>query len=84
MRSYREKVNTKESIMAKSKDLFDDTTMSFGEHLEVLRIHLWKAVIGLLICVMISLFFGNYVVAVVRSPIDAALQEHGVKSQAGG
>lgn len=45
--------------MAKSKDLFDDTTMSFGEHLEVLRIHLWKAVIGLLICVLISLLFGE-------------------------
>ncbi|MEO1994351.1 MAG: hypothetical protein ABGZ17_03660, partial [Planctomycetaceae bacterium] len=26
--------------MVKSRDLFDDTTMSFGEHLEALRVHL--------------------------------------------
>jgi sec-independent protein translocase protein TatC len=30
-----------------SKDLFDDTTMTFGEHLEELRIRLWRAIIGL-------------------------------------
>ena len=26
--------------MATDKDLFDDSTMTFGEHLEVLRFHL--------------------------------------------
>jgi len=28
------------------KDLFDDSTMSFGEHLEALRYHLIMAIIG--------------------------------------
>ena len=31
------------------KDLFDDSTMTFGEHLEALRMHLWKAIVGWLI-----------------------------------
>jgi sec-independent protein translocase protein TatC len=63
--------------MAKSKDLFDDTTMSFGEHLEVLRIHLWKAIVGLVIGVIVALFFGGQLVAFVRAPIDHALRKHG-------
>ncbi|MBW3540673.1 MAG: twin-arginine translocase subunit TatC, partial [Planctomycetes bacterium] len=62
--------------MAKSKDLFDDTTMSFGEHLEVLRHHLWKAVIGLVVAVVITLIFSDKIVAVVRMPIDRALKAH--------
>jgi len=66
--------------MAKSKDLFDDSTMSFGEHLEVLRTHLWKALIGTAVCVLIALFIGNDVVAIVRKPIDDALAEYGVKA----
>lgn len=52
--------------------------MSFGEHLEILRIHLWRAVIGLLICVIIALVFSDRVVAVIRGPIDEALQAQGL------
>ncbi|MFK7820569.1 MAG: twin-arginine translocase subunit TatC [Planctomycetaceae bacterium] len=62
--------------MPKSPDLFDDTTMTFGEHLEVLRIHLWKAIVGLFLAVIIALVFGQQVVGVVRRPIDEALQRH--------
>jgi len=62
--------------MAKSQDLFDNSTMSFGEHLEVLRIHLWRAIIGVVLCVIVSLFLGNQIVAVVRRPIDNALRKH--------
>ncbi len=63
--------------MSQPKDLFDDSTMSFGEHLEILRIHLWKSLIGLVICVIVSLFIGDTIVAVVRSPIDQALRDFG-------
>jgi sec-independent protein translocase protein TatC len=63
--------------MAKSKDLFDDATMSFGEHLEVLRVHLWRALIGVTICVIVSLFVGDKIFAVVRKPIDDALTKYG-------
>jgi sec-independent protein translocase protein TatC len=63
--------------MAKSKDLFDDQTMTFGEHLDSLRTHLIKAILGLIICVIGALFYGDSIVAIVRGPIDAALKEHG-------
>lgn len=62
-----------------SHDLFDESTMSFGDHLEALRIHLWKALIGLAICVVGALFIGHKIVAVVRAPIDAALQEYNLE-----
>ncbi len=62
--------------MTGPKDLFDDTTMSFGEHLEVLRMHLWRALIGLVVCVVFALFIGNRVMAVIRRPIDSMLQQY--------
>ena len=62
--------------MPGAKDLFDNTVMSFGEHLEVLRVHLWKSIIGLVICVIICLLMGDQIVAVVRNPIDDALSKY--------
>lgn len=58
-----------------SKDLFDDSTMSFGEHLEVLRVHLFKALIGLVLTVIVCLIYGDRIVGFVRAPIDRALVE---------
>lgn len=62
--------------MAKSKDLFDDSTMSFGDHLESLRLHMFKAIIGVAVGMILCLIFGDSLVAVVRSPIDQALTEY--------
>jgi sec-independent protein translocase protein TatC len=62
--------------MPKSKDLFDDSTMSFGDHLEALRIHLFKALIGLIITVTLTLFFSDRIIAVIRHPLDKALHAH--------
>jgi sec-independent protein translocase protein TatC len=59
-----------------SKDLFDESTMTFGEHLEALRIHLFKAVIGTVIVMCGTLYFGNYLVDVIRTPIDRALKRN--------
>ena len=63
-----------------SKDLFDESTMSFGEHLEVLRVHLWKAILGTVVAVTLTLIWGDRIVAVIRKPIDEALQTRGVVS----
>jgi sec-independent protein translocase protein TatC len=63
--------------MTSSKDLFDDSTMTFGEHLECLRGHLIKAIFFLLIAVIACLFFGDRIVAIVRAPIDEALAKMG-------
>lgn len=66
--------------MTQSKDLFDDSTMTFGEHLEVLRVHLIKGIIGLVLCVIFTLYQGQAIVGIVRAPIDAALRAQGNKS----
>lgn len=62
--------------MPRNRDLFDDTTMTFGEHLEVLRVHVWRALIGLILGVIVSLFFGDTVIKILKSPIDEALRRH--------
>lgn len=62
--------------MPKSIDLFDDSTMSFGDHLEALRVHLFKALIGLIITVTITLFFSDQIITIIRRPIDKALTTH--------
>jgi sec-independent protein translocase protein TatC len=59
-----------------TKDLFDDTTMTFGEHLEILRTHLIRAIIGLVITVIICLYKGDVIVNFIRRPIDRALQRY--------
>jgi sec-independent protein translocase protein TatC len=60
-----------------SHDLFDDSTMSFGEHLEVLRVHLFKALTGVAIGVVVALFYGSSIIGIVRQPIDRALRDYG-------
>ncbi|HWL09399.1 MAG TPA: twin-arginine translocase subunit TatC [Planctomicrobium sp.] len=59
-----------------TKDLFDDSTMTFGEHLEILRKHLILAIMGLIVAVVICLYQGERLVGFVRAPIDSALKEY--------
>lgn len=59
-----------------TRDLFDDSTMSFGEHLEALRTHLIRAIIGLVIVAVICLYNGEVIVNFIRRPIDRALRRH--------
>jgi sec-independent protein translocase protein TatC len=61
------------------KDLFDDSTMTFGEHLEVLRVHLFKAIVGLVIAVCVSLLFGKQIVRAINVPITSALHRDGLE-----
>ena len=62
-----------------SKDLFDDTTMTFGEHLEELRLRLWRAIVGLLLVSCLTMYYGDFVMAVVRKPIEDALRARGAR-----
>jgi sec-independent protein translocase protein TatC len=57
-------------------DLFAATTMSFGDHLEELRVCLFKAVIGLVLGFLIGLAFANWVVAYIQTPLKSALEQH--------
>ena len=56
-------------------DLFQHTSMTFGEHLEELRRSLFKAVLSLAIGFGIGLLFANYIVRFVQSPLEAALKD---------
>jgi sec-independent protein translocase protein TatC len=55
------------------KDLFADSTMTFGEHLEELRGCLWRAVLGLLVGFVVGLFLGAPVVNLIQLPLTNAL-----------
>ena len=59
--------------MAKEKDLFDESTMSFGEHLEELRKRIILALLGLMLGVLIALFFSNHVMKAMQYPVKRAL-----------
>ncbi|MCH2210477.1 MAG: twin-arginine translocase subunit TatC [Fuerstiella sp.] len=61
--------------MSRNRDLFDDTTMTFGEHLEVLRVHVWKSLIGIVIGVIVSMFIGDKIIGFLKAPIDRALRD---------
>ena len=48
--------------------------MTFGEHLEELRVCLFRALFGLVIGFVIGLFYGGNVVAFIQTPLTAALE----------
>ncbi|MEP3478274.1 MAG: twin-arginine translocase subunit TatC [Fuerstiella sp.] len=50
--------------------------MTFGEHLEVLRVHVWKALLGLAVGVVISLLYGNQIIGILKEPINEALRKN--------
>jgi len=60
----------------RDEDLFADSTMTFGEHLEELRSCLFRAVIGLAIGFVLGLFVGNHVVTFIQEPLKDALTNY--------
>jgi sec-independent protein translocase protein TatC len=57
-------------------DLFKDSTMTFGEHLEELRGALFRSVIGLFIGCAVGLYFGSAVVQFINDPLVEALETY--------
>lgn len=55
------------------EDLFRESTMTFGEHLEELRGCLFRALMGLLVGFLIGLFVGDQVVNWIQLPLRRAL-----------
>jgi sec-independent protein translocase protein TatC len=60
-------------------DLFQDSRMTFGEHLEELRSTLVKAMISLLIGILASLYFTPSVVQFLQTPVERAIRDYRVK-----
>lgn len=62
--------------MSQHDDLFEGSTMSFGEHLEELRGALIKAIYCLVGGFVIGLFFAETVVDWIKAPVEEALQRY--------
>ncbi|MFM8580311.1 MAG: hypothetical protein ACKOFW_02285, partial [Planctomycetaceae bacterium] len=55
------------------KDLFDDSTMTFGEHLEALRTHLWKAIVGWVLATIVAFYISRPVILEIQKPVVEAM-----------
>jgi len=53
-------------------DLFEKSTMTFGEHLEELRVCLFRGVVGMALGCLIGFFIANWVVRFFQSPLERA------------
>ncbi len=56
------------------EDIFKDSTMTFGEHLEELRRCLFRALVGLMVGFLVGLAIGRHVVEFIQTPLRAALE----------
>ncbi|MGO9111257.1 MAG: twin-arginine translocase subunit TatC [Thermoguttaceae bacterium] len=63
-------------------DLFQDSTMTFGQHLEELRICLFRAIVGLAIGCTAGFFVGDRVVVFITTPVESALKTYYEKEAA--
>jgi sec-independent protein translocase protein TatC len=59
-------------------DLFNNSTMTFGEHLEELRHALVKAILWLAGGLVIGLYFADSVILFVQTPLETAIQKFNV------
>lgn len=64
-----------ERLARPKDDLFDNSTMTFGEHLEELRGSLVKAIIWLLVGLGVGLYFAADVVRYVQNPLSDAIHD---------
>jgi sec-independent protein translocase protein TatC len=55
-------------------DLFEGSTMTFGEHLEELRANLFRAVFGILAGCVVGFFIANSVVRFFQLPLERAME----------
>jgi len=60
-------------------DLFQDTTMTFGQHLDELRGSLFKALLGLTLGCIVGFFLGDRMVALILVPLEGALETYYAK-----
>ena len=60
---------------ADPEDIFKDTRMSFGDHIEELRSHLLRAIYGFVVGMVVALIFAKWVFAIITGPVEAQLME---------
>ena len=59
----------------KNEDLFEETKMSFGEHIEELRVVFVRALIGIGVGVAIGFYFGPKVVEFLQVPLIKSIEQ---------
>jgi Tat protein translocase TatC len=57
------------------EDLFAHTRMSFGDHIEELRIRMIRAILGFLIALVVGLFVGQPVLEFIQAPVQRQLED---------
>ena len=57
-------------------DLFEKSTMSFGDHLEELRVCLFRGVIGIAVGCVVGFFAANAVVRFFQMPLEDAMERY--------
>lgn len=57
-------------------DLFKDSTMSFGEHLEELRGALFRSIVAIILGFLIGLLLAKHVVRWIEAPLKNGLRSH--------
>jgi sec-independent protein translocase protein TatC len=67
-------MSTKVSESDFSDDLFAHTRMSFWDHIEELRTHMWRAIVGFLVVMVVCLPLGVYAVDFIKAPVVRALE----------
>jgi sec-independent protein translocase protein TatC len=65
--------------LPRDDDMFAETRMSFGEHLDDLRGHLLRALKWFLVAVVASFFVGKYVVRFISEPVEEALIDYHIE-----
>jgi sec-independent protein translocase protein TatC len=64
------------AIRELSEDLFQNSRMPFGDHIEELRSHLWRAIVGFLVALIVGLLVGHRVGQFIAAPVEAALARY--------
>lgn len=55
------------------EDYFKETRMSFWDHIEILRLHLFRAIAGFVVALIAGLFIGQYAVEFIAHPVEVQL-----------
>jgi sec-independent protein translocase protein TatC len=66
--------NGNQGTIIDPEDMFSDTRMSFGDHLEDLRTHLLRAIKGFALAMVFAMFVGKYAVEFITAPVQAQLE----------
>jgi sec-independent protein translocase protein TatC len=60
---------------ADDEDLFAHTRMSFGDHIEELRMRMIRAILGFVVALVVGLFLGQPVLDFIQAPVQRQLTE---------